>query len=347
MNRTLLPFPRLLAAEAPPPATRIGVSREGRPIEALRLGRGAARVSLIAGCHADEPVGPRLLGHLANCLHGLPADDPWVTEFDWWIVPNVNPDGAARNATWQQGRSTHYDIGTYLAEVVREPPGDDIEFGFPRGPDDLSARPENRALFDWWRSVGTPFVLHASLHGMALAGGAWFLLEPAWQSRLDPLIGRLTQRVRDLGYSLHDVERHGEKGFHRMAPGFATRPDSRAMASHFETLGDHETARRFRPSSMEAIRSLGGDPLTLVSELPLFIAPGIGETLGPPDPVAVAWRERLAGWRARLAGGATPEEITREATEAGLRPMKIEDQMAFQWELIVAAIDLVSNSRTQ
>ena len=36
----------------------ICASREGRDIYGLRLGAGERHVSIIAGCHADEPVGP-------------------------------------------------------------------------------------------------------------------------------------------------------------------------------------------------------------------------------------------------------------------------------------------------
>ena len=59
----------------------IGESREGRSVRALVLGQGDVRVSLLAGCHADEPVGPRLLRHLASCLSSLPANDPMLTRY--------------------------------------------------------------------------------------------------------------------------------------------------------------------------------------------------------------------------------------------------------------------------
>ena len=52
------------------------------------------------------------------------------------------------------------------------------------------------------------------------------------------------------------------------------------MSEYFMAAGDPVTASLFRPSSMETVRSLGGDPLTLVSEMPLFITPGVGEVLG-------------------------------------------------------------------
>ena len=48
------------------------------------------------------------------------------------------------------------------------------------------------------------------------------------------------------------------------------------MAAYFEDRADDDTAAKFRPSSMETIRSFGGDPLTLVSEVPLFVLPGVG-----------------------------------------------------------------------
>ncbi len=160
-----------------------------------------------------------------------------------------------------------------------------------------------------------------------------------------------SERTRALGYALHDVERRGEKGFFRIARGFCTRPDSRYMREHFLSLGDTETAARFRPSSMETIRAEGGDPLTLVSEMPLFITPGVGEEIGPPDPAALAWRERLEGWRHRLleaAGTAremeaasTAQEIEAEAREAGLRPMPVDDQMRLQWAMIVSGLEQV------
>ena len=59
----------------PPPVARIagdsiGDSREGRPIKAFRLGAGPCRVSLLGGCHADEPVGPLLLRHLVRSWGG-------------------------------------------------------------------------------------------------------------------------------------------------------------------------------------------------------------------------------------------------------------------------------------
>ena len=129
-----------------------------------------------------------------------------------------------------------------------------------------------------------------SLHGMAFAAGPWYLIEPAWADRSVMIIEKCGAATSAMGYRLHDVERHGEKGFTRIARGFCTRPDSVAMAAHFHDLGDDATASLFRPSSMETIRAMGGDALTLVSEMPLFTLPGVGDTIEPVDAAAEKWR---------------------------------------------------------
>jgi hypothetical protein len=258
-------------------------------------------VSLVGGAHADEPVGPLTLELLAGYLAGLPQDAPLLADWSWWIVPHVNPDGAAINAAWSEhlvplpDGGKGYDLGLYRRSVVRELPGDDIEFGYPRGPKDAGARPENRAVADFL-APGAPFALHGSFHSIGFAAGPWFLLERTWQARTAELRRHLTRRVRRAGYQLHDVDRGGEKGFTRIAEGFTTRPDSESMRDHFLALGEPETASLFRPSSMEMVRSLGGDPLTFVSEMPLFLAPAAG----------------------------------RDAPDDEIRPMPLADQMAFQ-----------------
>ncbi len=308
-----------------------------------RLGHGSTKVSLLAGCHADEPVGPRLLDLLVRYLAHTDGADDLLNRFQWWIVPHINPDGAERNATWSDGVDDAFDPATYLHAAVRELPGDDIEFGFPRDRRDDGARPENRAVYDWWQSDASSFALHVSLHGMAVAGGPWFLVDAAWADRCGIVMDRCTSLAARMGYALHDVQRHGEKGFTRIARGFCTRPDSRAMAGFFIEQGDHDTARLFRPSSMETIRSFGGDALTMVSEMPLFVLPGVGECVDPVDPVADEWRERILSWKGRLAQG--DESVAADVASSGIRPVPIDDQMRLQWEMIRAGIEQVSPQR--
>lgn len=330
----------------------IGRSRQGRPIEAFVLGDGPIRISLIGGCHADEPVGPAMLKKLVTYLESLPVTDPLVAGRRWMIVPHVNPDGAAVNAAWsdltlpvtdhRNEPDEAYDLVTYVQKVVRELPGDDIEFGFPRSDTDLDARPENRAVAAFLQPEG-PVHLHASFHGMGLAPGPWFLLEPTWIGRTETIRRRLRDSVRSMGYRPMDLDRNGEKGFTRIDEGFSTRPDSKAMMAHFEALGDYETAKRFRPSSMEYVRGLGGDPLTLVSEMPLFLVPeDSGNRDGPRFEKGTEGRKRLLVWLQELISG-KPSAAARQAiTEVGIRPMPVRDQMRLQLAFLDQALTLVT-----
>jgi hypothetical protein len=178
---------------------------------------------------------------------------------------------------------------------------------------------------------------------MGFAAGPWYLIDRDWIDRTVVLRRTCAERTRGLGYVLHDVERHGEKGFDRIERGFCTRPDSRSMRDHFLGAGDLETAGRFRPSSMEAMRAFGGDPLTLVSEMPLFLTPGVGEEIGPPDPALERWKERIGEWRARLRGGGATEvdgyEVRREMNEAGMRAMPVADQMELIRTFLLAGLE--------
>ncbi len=318
----------------------IGRSRGDRPIHAWRFGCGPLSVSLIAGCHADEPMGPEVLRRLCAWLSGLPAAHPLLAAYRWSVVPHVNPDGERRNAEWcrrtvpvpdhRGGADRGFELAAYLEQVVRELPGDDVEFGFPRGREDATARPETRAVAEFL-AAGAPYRLHASLHGMGFAPGVWFLLEEAWEERTVELRRTLARRARSMGYPLLDVDRRGEKGFRRIAEGFSTRPDSRAMRAFFEARGEAETATLFRPSSMELARSLGGDPLTVVSEMPLFLLASAARG-GPPFRPGTAGGRELRLWLDRLVAevGGDPDRLA----DRGVRPMPLGDQMRLQLALI-------------
>ena len=339
----------ILAAPPRPAGGReIGRSREDRPIHGWRLGSGPIRVSLIAGCHADEPVGPDLLRRLCAWLGRLSPAHRLLTWYSWSVVPHVNPDGELRNSEWSratQPTTDHrgkpdrgFDLVTYLLEAVRELPGDDVEFGFPRSRSDLGARSENRAVAGFL-APGAPYRLHASLHGMGFAPGVWFLLEEAWEERTEPLRRALGERAAAMGYPLLDVDRRGEKGFRRIAAGFSTRPDSRAMRAFFEARDEPETAALFRPSSMELARSLGGDPLTVVSEMPLFLLAPETEG-GPRFRPGTAGGRQVREWVERLVAevGDDPERLAAR----GVRPMPVGDQMRLQLALIDRALEAVA-----
>ncbi len=320
----------------------IGFSRENRPIHAAVLGEGDFHISLIAGCHADEPVGPRLLRKLYAFLSSLPPNHSLLTNYRWWLVPHANPDGEAVNKKWYSDKDKRFDLVEYMKHAVRELPGEDVEFSFPYEIGHHGQRPENEAIHKFWVSAGREFDLHASLHGMMVAAGPWFLIEREWIPKSELMQKRCRQEVDEMRYVLHDVDRRDEKGFRRISDGFCTRPDSKAMQRFFIHHNDLQTAEKFYPSSMEAIRALGGDPLTIVSEMPLFIIPDLPEKMVFPDPVWNRWNAKLQGWKNTLLSNPKREnEIRQKIKESGIKPMPVNDQMRLQWRFITAAVEQV------
>lgn len=327
------------AGDIPKPML-IGKSRKKRALYGFRFGRGTFKISLIAGCHADEPTGPIFLSHLVKYLHSLPRHSPFLSELSWWIVPHVNPDGAFNNRKWYSSSDNSFDLVGNLLYAQRELPGDDVEFGFPLLPDIPSLRGETEAVYQFWKTAGSSFDLHVSLHGMRIAYGPWFLIDRDFMSEAAHIIADCSRQVAQMNYVLHDVDRKGEKGFYRLAEGFGSRPDSRAMREHFLLKNDHEMASRFHASSMESIRSLGDSCLTLVTEMPLFIIPRENHHLIWPDPCLSGWEDRLKKWQYQLSQKLlTADQVRQQATDEGLTAMPVMDQMRLQWHFIWSGIN--------
>ncbi|MBX3178082.1 MAG: peptidase M14 [Candidatus Hydrogenedentes bacterium] len=301
----------------------IGESRDGEPLFGYTAGHGPETVTLTAGCHADEPVGPMTAQALPWLLQEYAPD--LLEKYTFRVVPQMNPDGARRNRIWFADPP---DFETYVRDAVREAPGDDIEFGFAG---DDGARPECRAAMPFLWGAG-PVAAHFSLHGMAWAEGAWFLLNPPWAGRAAGLMDALAALCGMRSLPLMEIDRGGEKGFSRVRTGFSTTPNSVAMRAFFLERNDPETAAKFRPSSMEAAMAAGGDPLCMVSELPMFL---LDVPASLSDPVLYRFKADLDA--ARSAGA--PDALRRVAESYRLRPLPLGEQIAMQFAMIVLALD--------
>lgn len=295
----------------------IGTSEEGRPIAGVVLGAGPRTVSLIAGNHADEPVGPETLLALveAGCRDDGPLT-PWLDRVRFVVVPHTNPDGAARNEPWMEAWPDH---AAYLQHADREPPGRDLEFGFP------DMRVENSAVANFLRAHG-PFALHMSLHGMAASEGAMLLINRPWTFRTQPLRDAFRHAAHAAGLRMHDHNRKGEKGFFYIEPGFTTTPRGDAMRTFFQAQGDAAMAQRFHQSSMEFVMGLGGDPLCLVTELPLFLVRNDDPTPGVPARY-LALKERLPLAQQRLAQGQPIDDLM---APFDIQPLPLRPAMQLQ-----------------
>jgi hypothetical protein len=54
------------------------------------------------------------LRHAAAYLSSLSDGAPLLEEYEWWIVPHINPDGEERNRSWYDDDDDQYDLVAYL-----------------------------------------------------------------------------------------------------------------------------------------------------------------------------------------------------------------------------------------
>ncbi|MGW2977437.1 M14 family zinc carboxypeptidase [Streptomyces humidus] len=141
---------------------RVGVSRAGTPLWLLRVGRGARQALVVAGPHANEPVGGATVLRLAERV----LADPRLTadaDVTWNLLLCLDPDGSRRNEGWLAGP---YRLDRYFRHFFRP--------GFLEQPEWLpdgaaaAALPETRALLRLQDEL-KPF-FQCSLHGVDVGG---------------------------------------------------------------------------------------------------------------------------------------------------------------------------------
>ena len=247
----------------------IGQSEAGRALWAYRIGeRNKPLVSIVAGSHPDEPAGPLAAVALAERY----AQSCILQQVQLAVVPQMDPDGVYLQQEWLEAYQDQLDPLLFLQNRVRREPGADREFAWPGAAWGGCVLPENIAADAFLNTCG-PAITHLSLHGMAVAEGAWFLLNDL-ALRNGKLWTALRQIAGDAGLGLHDSFRYGDKGFRRCAHGFCTTPTGFGMRQW--ALRDAPHYRDgFGLSSMDAacLRAAHhkqAKPLCAVSEFPLI-----------------------------------------------------------------------------
>ncbi|MFD6292030.1 M14 family zinc carboxypeptidase [Streptomyces sp. NPDC060205] len=164
---------------------QVGTSRAGRPLRLLSVGHGSRQVLVVAGPHANEPVGGATVLRLAERALADPrlCDGADVT---WNLLLCLDPDGSRRNEGWLAGP---YTLGHHFRNFFRP--------GFMEQPEWLpdgaagAALPETRALLDLQDEL-RPF-FQCSLHGVDVGGGFVELTRdlPGMAPRLAHIAARL------------------------------------------------------------------------------------------------------------------------------------------------------------
>lgn len=246
----------------------IGFSEQKEPITGIIIGNGPSKISLLAGSHADEPVGPETLHVFIESVLSHPTQFKEILEqFTFFIIPHINPDGENKNWKWI---TLFPDLHALIKHRYRELPGRDIEFGYP------DMRPENYAASSWWKKHA-PFDMHINLHGMSFSEGALLLIDRHSVNQTSDIRDEFQKYITSTGFGFHDHDRNGEKGFRKITKGISTTPESDKMKELFLKNGDQATASEFKKNSMEFLREFNKSLVSIVTEFPLYKLPSTAE----------------------------------------------------------------------
>ncbi len=218
-----------------------------------------------------------------------------------------------------------FDLVAYLGDAVREPPGDDVEFGFPRSAD-VGARPENPAVASFL-AAGVPT-------GCTPACTAWALRRASGSRSRRPgrsAPGPCGRRSRSAGRE-HGGPRSTSTATARRASAASakgsTRPDSGGAMRAFSRLA----ASPSTPAPLLGFLHRAGP---LAGRLPATWSARCRSSCwarrrgGPrssPAPRAGTTRKRCAGRQVAEVGGDPGSLVAR-----GVWLMPIGDQMAAAW----------------
>ncbi|MBS0421349.1 MAG: hypothetical protein JSR66_26815 [Proteobacteria bacterium] len=207
---------------------RLGVSRTGRGIDLISVGRGPRAALIVGAPHSNEPIGcatiVRMLARLAGD-RALREHSGW----QWHFIPAIDIDGIALNEGWFRGERT---LPHYLADFYRPPFRLQPEYAFPLelpGYRFDTSTPENAC---WRRALEhVRPQLQCSLHG-ADTGGSFFIVSDLRA----PLGTALTGLPPAQGITLNTIG-DSSANLHELGPGLFAFPDidsliAKAVASH-------------------------------------------------------------------------------------------------------------------
>jgi len=266
---------RELAARHPDTVTVLaaGQSRQGDPIEALRIGDGPKTALLFAMPHPNEPIGSMTVEYLADQL----AADSALREslgYTWYLIKCIDPDGMRLNEGWFKGP---FSLENYARGYYRPPMNLQVDWTFPVDYKTIhfdQPLPETQALMTLLEQTRPDFLY--SLHNSGF-GGAYFYI---------------SEEAKPLHEPFHALVKSQELPLHLGEPEFPTAkehakaifelPPFSVLYDFLEESGSDpaNTITGGAPSDDYA-RQLG-DPFCLVCEMPYFYNPAIHDT-SPAD----------------------------------------------------------------
>lgn len=271
-------------------AERVGTSRLGEPIPALRVEGGEREALVFGGVHPNEPIGGLTALHLAESLLATPPLRERLG-YSWTIIPCIDPDGTRLNEGWFKGPfvRSHYGRNFY------RPAGDQqVEWTFPFQYKNAyfdAVMPETFALM---RLIDERKpALMCSLHNGELGGVYYYLSGPL--PKVYPDLQAIPCRF-GLPLDRGEPEVPYVERFADAIYGMIRREDSYdfAEATGTDPLSDHSGA-----SSASYAARYG--TVTLVSELPYWVDPRFTSTEPVAERYGALLRVRAAKLRSLVA----------------------------------------------
>lgn len=263
---------------------RIGVSRAGRPLRLLSVGRARRAVLVVAGAHANEPTGGSTVLELAE---RVVRQRELRTGVSWHFVLCADPDGASLHTTPAPRTLLDYHLGFFRPAGPEQPEWSPSVLPPDRLP------PETRALLKVMDEL-RPY-LQVTLHGTDL-GGSWVQLTKDVPGLAEPF----AKSAAELGIPV-EMGASDAAGWPVSGPGVFVMPRPGAYAAH---AGMPDDARH---STWYHAHRYGG--LTAVVEVPMWASDQVDDTAPHPAPAAAL--RHLA--RRLLAEAGEVERVLAEA----------------------------------
>jgi hypothetical protein len=252
----------------------IGNSRQGDPVEAIKIGNGDRKALLFAFPHPNEPIGSMMLEYLSLRL----AEDASLREslgYTWYLIKCIDPDGTRLNEGWFKGP---FSIEHYARHFYRPVSFQQIEWTFPVDYETLhfhNPLPETQALMDLIENTQPDFIF--SLHNSGF-GGVYFYITEEAPALYDPF-HRLVES-QDLPLHLGEPEMPYIKKY---ASAIFEDTGIAEEYGFFKKHTDTDPAEIFKQgtTSFDYAKRYC-NPFGLVCEVPYFYNPAINDT-SPSD----------------------------------------------------------------
>ena len=263
--------------------SRVGTSRLGEPIPALRLEGGPREALVFGGVHPNEPIGGLTALHLARTLCTT-AELRHRLGYSWTIVPCIDPDGMRLNEGWFKGPFVRSHYGRHFYRPAGE---EQVEWTFPFQYKKAyfdAVLPETLALM---RLIDERKpALMCSLHNGEL-GGVYYYLSRS----LPGIYSDLQEIPAFFGLPL-DLGEPEAPYIERLADAIYGMIRSEDAYDFAEATGTDPLAHRSGASSAAYAARHG--TVTLVSELPYWVDPRASRMELVDDSYSALLRQRAA-----------------------------------------------------